>query len=362
MSLESEEMLMNYRFAPRKHRARMLAFVFYMQPVGQLCANIVAISATAISRKSTILNANPSNCVGECMQTTDKIWRWIVGLGAVVPTLALLARLLIPESPRYLLEVEKDSHTAQQNAKNYFTEFEDPFQDPGEEDFTVFETAGAGADPHAPRGMPGNHDPTQVIVMEQMSRNHVEQHHHNQPLNNTGGHSAVLPEGGLETIETYPSPSAKFTGATETTLNGSSTISSVGSPRKKEQMIVDTNSAVPSTNLKVQYDNDIEQFRLPPPEQPAPNPGINFDILEALLPTEENSRTRKATWKEFLHGFREFLFNPNWINSSATNSDDDAPFDPDARHRWTDGNWTDLFGTSASWFLLDFSCEFIPPH
>ncbi|KAH8769681.1 phosphate transporter [Hyaloscypha finlandica] len=202
-------------FAPRKHRARMLASVFYMQPVGQLCANIVAISATAISRKSIDLNADPSTCVGECMQTTDKIWRWIVGLGAVVPTLALLARLLIPESPRYLLEVEKDSHTAQQNAKNYFTEFEDPFQDPGEEDFTVFETAGVSADPHAP-----------------------------------------------------------------------------------------------------------------------------------------------ATWKEFLRDFREFLFNPNWINTSATDSDDDA-LNPDARHRWTDGNWTDLFGTSASWFLLDFSFYFL---
>ncbi len=348
---------MNYRFAPRKHRARMLAFVFYMQPVGQLCANVVAISATAIFRKSIILNADPSNCVGECMQTTDKIWRWIVGLGAVVPTLALLARLLIPESPRYLLEVEKDSHTAQQNAKNYFTEFEDPFQDPGEEDFTVFETAGVSADPHAPGGISEKHTPTQAITMEQMTRNQAERHHRDQSLNNTGGNLAIPPGMGLETIEIYPSPSTEFTGATETTLNGSSTVSSVGSPRRKDQMIVNTNSAVPSINLNVQYDNDLERFRLPPPEQPSPNTGINFDISVVSLPTEENSRTRKATWKEFVHGFREFLFNPNWINTSATNSDDDAPPDPDARHRWTDGNWTDLFGTSASWFLLDFSCK-----
>jgi PHS family inorganic phosphate transporter-like MFS transporter len=83
----------------------MLATVFYMQPIGQILANTVAVIATALSHRYISHDSDPSNCGGDCMETTDKIWRWIVGLGAVLPALALLARLFIPESPRYLLEV-----------------------------------------------------------------------------------------------------------------------------------------------------------------------------------------------------------------------------------------------------------------
>src|SRR5947207_2864892 len=108
----------------------MLAAVFYMQPVGQFLANIVAILATRSSHRYIYHDSDPSNCSGDCMETTDRIWRWIVGLGAVPPTLALLARLFIPESPRYLLEVEKDSNTAKQDAKAYFT---DPFTMPNQD-------------------------------------------------------------------------------------------------------------------------------------------------------------------------------------------------------------------------------------
>ena len=108
----------------------MLATVFFMQPLGQLCANIVAICATTAARRYISHDSDPSACAGDCLTTTDKIWRWIVGFGAVIPTIALAARLLIPESPRYLLEVEKDSHTAGENANEYF---EDPFQPPDRE-------------------------------------------------------------------------------------------------------------------------------------------------------------------------------------------------------------------------------------
>jgi MFS transporter, PHS family, inorganic phosphate transporter len=66
-------------------RARMLAAVFFMQPVGQLLANVVAIIATALSHRYISQDSDPANCIRDCMETTDKIWRWIVGLGAVPP-------------------------------------------------------------------------------------------------------------------------------------------------------------------------------------------------------------------------------------------------------------------------------------
>ncbi|KAI9773270.1 MAG: hypothetical protein M1839_002182 [Geoglossum umbratile] len=107
-------------FAPRKRRARMLAAVFFMQPIGQLIANIVAVIATAAYHRHIIHNADPQHCIDECMQTTDKIWRWVVGFGAIPPAIAVVFRLYIPESPRYMLEVEMDSVTAVQDSNWYY--------------------------------------------------------------------------------------------------------------------------------------------------------------------------------------------------------------------------------------------------
>lgn len=303
----------------------MLAAVFYMQPVGQLCANVVAISATALSRKNIQHDADPSSCIGECMQTTDKIWRWIVGLGAVIPALALLARLLIPESPRYLLEVEKDSHTAQQNANSYFTEFEDPFHDPEEEEYAEH----SGMNGLTATGTESGQGQTEGMSMEEL-HNDKGQHAGDNPMNSIGN-MAVQPDS--DTIESYPQPGAQFLNA----------------------------SAVSSANLNGKFENELEQFKLPPPQQPTPSEGICIDILGTQADPEENPRTRKATRKEFLHGFHAFLFSPDWINTSV-DSDHVPPPDPDTpsteRH-WTDGNWTDLFGTSVSWALLDFSFYFL---
>ncbi|KAH0551755.1 hypothetical protein GP486_007026 [Trichoglossum hirsutum] len=107
-------------FAPRRRRARMLAALFFMQPIGQLIANVVAVIATAAYHRHISHDANPDKCVGACMQATDKIWRWVVGFGAVPPTIAVLFRLFIPESPRYMLEVEMDSETAIHDSEWYY--------------------------------------------------------------------------------------------------------------------------------------------------------------------------------------------------------------------------------------------------
>lgn len=108
------------RFAPRKHRDGMLATVFFMQPIGALIANVVAVATVAALRTSLPQGSTTTNCTGECRETVDNMWRWIVGLGAVPPAFAILLRWWIPESPRYTLEVEKDPATARHDVDVYY--------------------------------------------------------------------------------------------------------------------------------------------------------------------------------------------------------------------------------------------------
>src|ERR1700761_9354926 len=108
------------RFAPRKHRGRMISAVFFMQAIGALIANVVAVSAVASFRNSFPEGSTSTNCGPDCKEVVDTMWRWIVGLGAVPPAFAILLRWWIPESPRYTLEVEKDSQKAKEDVNNYY--------------------------------------------------------------------------------------------------------------------------------------------------------------------------------------------------------------------------------------------------
>jgi PHS family inorganic phosphate transporter-like MFS transporter len=98
----------------------MVATVFFMQPVGALIANLVAVATVASFQESLPVGSTPTNCLGECRDTVDTMWRWIVGLGAIPPAFAILLRWWIPESPRYTLEVEKDPDTAQHDVDSYY--------------------------------------------------------------------------------------------------------------------------------------------------------------------------------------------------------------------------------------------------
>jgi len=95
------------RFAPKKHRGRMLAAVFFGQPLGQLCTCLISLIATS-ALKHGLLGASPTFCTGSCLHAADTAWRWIVGFGAIPPVVVLILRFYIPESPRWLLEVEKN--------------------------------------------------------------------------------------------------------------------------------------------------------------------------------------------------------------------------------------------------------------
>ena len=97
------------RFAPTTHRARMIAAVFFCQPLGQLLANIIAMGASRGFQSTILHNNDPKSCSvflnpltdpagAECARNVDRIWRLVSGLGAVPAALAIISRLTIPES------------------------------------------------------------------------------------------------------------------------------------------------------------------------------------------------------------------------------------------------------------------------
>ncbi len=105
-------------FAPKQHRSRMLAWVFFMQPLGQLFGTIIAIAVTAGLRSSM---QDLRRCSSDdCFQAVDRTWRLIVGIGAVPALVAMWVRIWIPESPRYTMDVLKNAGQARSDAYDYF--------------------------------------------------------------------------------------------------------------------------------------------------------------------------------------------------------------------------------------------------
>ncbi|KAL4902191.1 hypothetical protein BDW74DRAFT_186953 [Aspergillus multicolor] len=100
-------------FAPTRHRARMIASVFFMQPLGQIAGNLVSLIVVIVSKKQGY---------DDITRTVDIMWRWVVGIGVVPGVIATFFRFLIPESPRFLLEIEDDPVQAEFDATNLFSD------------------------------------------------------------------------------------------------------------------------------------------------------------------------------------------------------------------------------------------------
>ncbi|OJJ40840.1 hypothetical protein ASPWEDRAFT_34314 [Aspergillus wentii DTO 134E9] len=100
-------------FAPTKHRARMMATVFFMQPLGQIAGNIVSLIVIAISR---------TQGTDDLTRIVDTMWRWVIGVGVVPGAIAALFRFAIPETPRFLLDIEDDPVKAEFDATTLFSE------------------------------------------------------------------------------------------------------------------------------------------------------------------------------------------------------------------------------------------------
>lgn len=93
--------------------------VFAMQGIGQFAAALLALILTH-SFKDSLINATTyGDCTGECVLAVDKMWRTIIGFGAVPGCIALYYRLTIPETPRYTFDVARDVEKAGEDVKAY---------------------------------------------------------------------------------------------------------------------------------------------------------------------------------------------------------------------------------------------------
>ena len=93
--------------------------VFAMQGIGQFTAAIIALIVTAGFKESLLLGSKASTCKGDCALAVDKMWRVIIGFGAVPGCIALYYRLTIPETPRYTFDVARDVEKAAEDSKAY---------------------------------------------------------------------------------------------------------------------------------------------------------------------------------------------------------------------------------------------------
>ena len=93
--------------------------VFAMQGLGQLAAALVMLFLTLGFKSSLETASSLADCTGGCAVSVDKMWRTLIGFGAVPGCIALYYRLTIPETPRYTFDVQKDVEKGQDDVKAY---------------------------------------------------------------------------------------------------------------------------------------------------------------------------------------------------------------------------------------------------
>ncbi|TGO12229.1 hypothetical protein BTUL_0092g00290 [Botrytis tulipae] len=106
-------------FATTKWRGAMMNAVFAMQGIGQFTAAIIALIVTVGFKESLLTGSKASTCTGVCQLAVDKMWRVIIGFGAVPGCIALYYRLTIPETPRYTFDVARDVEQATEDVQAY---------------------------------------------------------------------------------------------------------------------------------------------------------------------------------------------------------------------------------------------------
>ena len=106
-------------FATTRWRGAMMAAVFAMQGIGQFAAAIVSLIVTT-AYKSTLEHVKTvDKCTGSCNLAVDRMWRIVIGFGAVPGCVALYYRLTIPETPRYTFDVDRDVIQAGSDVKAF---------------------------------------------------------------------------------------------------------------------------------------------------------------------------------------------------------------------------------------------------
>ncbi|KAG9324702.1 hypothetical protein KVV02_001684 [Mortierella alpina] len=99
-------------FATTNRRGAMMAAVFAMQGFGYLTTGIVTIILLAAFKDMII--ANPQNL--------DYVWRILIGFGCLPALVAVYFRLTIPETPRYVLDIENNVNKAERDVATVLKE------------------------------------------------------------------------------------------------------------------------------------------------------------------------------------------------------------------------------------------------
>jgi PHS family inorganic phosphate transporter-like MFS transporter len=85
----------------------MMAAVFAMQGIGQLVAALVMMFLTLGFKSSLEGAADTKSCTGDCQVSVDKMWRTLIGFGAVPACIALYCKSFVLFDPSKPIEVVK---------------------------------------------------------------------------------------------------------------------------------------------------------------------------------------------------------------------------------------------------------------
>jgi PHS family inorganic phosphate transporter-like MFS transporter len=72
----------------------MMGAVFAMQGIGQLTAALVMLFVTLGFKSSLESTATIGQCEGDCRLAVDKMWRVLIGFGAVPACIALYCKCI----------------------------------------------------------------------------------------------------------------------------------------------------------------------------------------------------------------------------------------------------------------------------
>ncbi|CAE6536953.1 unnamed protein product [Rhizoctonia solani] len=92
-------------FSPKEIRGKMMTAVFAMQGFGNSGASLVALVITQAFKPQ--LDGTIHR-----LESIDRCWRLLIGLGAVPGCMAVYFRLTIPETPRFTMDVQQNVQQA----------------------------------------------------------------------------------------------------------------------------------------------------------------------------------------------------------------------------------------------------------
>lgn len=99
----------------------MIASVFSMQGFGQLACALVALIVTASFKTELEPIQHVGECGESCQRAVDRMWRIVIGLGAIPGCLALYYRITIPETPRYTFDISRDTYKAERDVGRFLS-------------------------------------------------------------------------------------------------------------------------------------------------------------------------------------------------------------------------------------------------